>query len=397
MASGRKAPVRESADRRKSRDAARKQLKRNRQPRAPRRKVWEPADPASAEYELFERIMPIDEGDRRRAVERLASVRRTEGADEAPPIPQSPETRRGLVLEVSTGLCLVDLGDATLLCPLRGSLTAHESAYTNVVAAGDEVLVHLEDDGSGVVEAVLPRRSVLARPDVFHHHRQQIIVANVDQLLIVAAWREPALWLELIDRYLITAMRSGIPALICINKIDLAAGAVEVAETLAAYGDLAIPLVLTSALTGAGLADLHAHLQGRVTVLAGLSGVGKSTLLTTLRPDLQLRTGRVSEREGARGGDGRHTTTQATLLRLDATTTVVDTPGIREFGLSGLRRGELAAYFAEIQALARGCRFNDCAHMDEPGCAVRRALAAGALNRNRYHSYRKIYQSLPAF
>jgi ribosome biogenesis GTPase len=182
-----------------------------------------------------------------------------------------------------------------------------------------------------------------------------------------------------------------LPALLCVNKIDLAETPDEYQRSLQPYEALGVPLLLTSAQTGVGIAQLRALLHGHTTVLAGLSGVGKSSLLAAVQPGLHLRVGAVSERKH----EGRHTTTQATMIRLDERTSVVDTPGIREFGLSGLTRPELATYFPEFIPVADGCRFRNCTHLDEPGCAVRAAVARGAIADSRFHSYRLIYATLP--
>ena len=253
-----------------------------------------------------------------------------------------------------------------------------------------------------MVEAVLPRRSALARPDVFYSHLQQVIVANVDQVLIVAAWREPAFWPELVDRYLIAAARYNLAPIICINKIDLAdeaadrdaddaSDAAELAQTVAAYRRAGYPVLPTSARTGDGLAELREALAGRTTALAGLSGVGKSSLLSAAEPGLSLRIAEVSSRRH----EGRHTTTQVTLHPLAAGGFVADTPGIREFGLSGLRGSDLTRFYPEIAAEAEGCAYADCSHTREPGCAVKAAVRAGRIAAVRYDSYRKIRHGLP--
>jgi ribosome biogenesis GTPase len=385
----------EKSARRQKLQAAKKKFKRNQQPKQARRKNWLPDnldDPDSMDFAQAERVMPRDERDRRRALAQ-AAFRQTDNAPAGPAATASPvDDLTGLVIEVSQGLCRVEVGSELWLCGLRGTLQAEVSAYTNVVAVGDRVIVRPEGQGRGMVEAILPRRRALARPDVFRSHLQQVIVANVDQLLIVASWRDPIIWLELIDRYLITAARNQLPALICLNKTDLVTDQVAVRQTLRPYQALGIPLLPTSALTGAGIEALRAALQHKTTVLAGLSGVGKSSLLTAIQPELALRTGLVSEHSG----EGRHTTTQATLLHLDAHTTVVDTPGIREFGLSGLRQSELVTFFPELATLAAGCRFSNCTHLSEPDCAVRAGLGQGAIAASRYDSYQKIYETLPA-
>ena len=307
---------------------------------------------------------------------------------------------RGTVVEVSSGLCRVALPERTLLCNLRNSLRTPHSGLSNLLAAGDEVMVShtvVSHNGHerGMVEAVLPRRSALARPDVFYSHLQQVIVANVDQVLIVAAWREPAFWPELVDRYLIAAARYNLAPIICINKIDLAGEAdddpAELARTLAAYHQAGYRILATSARTGAGLAALREALAGRTTALAGLSGVGKSSLLSAAEPGLNLRTAEVSDRRH----EGRHTTTQVTLHPLAAGGFVADTPGIREFGLSGLKGRDLPQFYPEIAAAAGSCTYADCSHTSEPGCGVTAAVRTGRVEAMRYDSYRKIRHSLP--
>ncbi len=387
-------------ERRKKLKTAKKNLKRNLKTKRPRRKNWIPDriddwenfdDWDDFDYAQGERIMPRDEGERRRTVEQAAFDTVDIETDETVIDLASTEGQHGLVVEVRRGLCLVDLVDRVLSCTIRGSLSAKERMFTNVVTVGDEVIVREEEEDSGVIEAVLPRRSVLARPDVFRSHLQQIIVANADQLLIVSSWREPIIWLELIDRYLVAAERDNLPAVICVNKIDLLEDEAECQATLEPYQTLGYRILLTSALTGEGIDELRDLLQSRTTVLAGLSGVGKSSLLSAVQPDLQLPTAEVSEHSG----EGRHTTTQAILLRLDKHTSVIDTPGIREFGLSGLYQHELAAFFPEIAALIPNCRFNNCTHLNEPDCAVQAAVEEGEVALSRYHSYQQIYETLP--
>lgn len=379
---------------------ARKEIKRNRKPKRVRRTDWNlyNFDDLDAfddmDLSQSERMMPRGERERRQAnlkralaaqEEEESSFKGTKPAEDVP-------GQRAVVVEVSSSRCRVDLGGRGLLCSLRGSLSAEETGYTNVVAVGDEVVVSENGAGGGVVEAVLPRRSVLARPDVFYAHLQQVMVANADQLLIVASWREPHIWLELIDRYLIAAERSNLKPVICVNKIDLAEDMEVCRATLQPYRDLSYRVVFTSALTGKGVGKLRKALSGKTTTVAGLSGVGKSSLLSAVQPGLQLRTSEVSEGSG----EGRHITTQVVMHRLDVGGFVVDTPGIREFGLSGLRQADLPRFYPEIESSAGGCRFADCTHTHEPDCAVKAAVGRGDVSADRYHSYTKIYETLPA-
>jgi ribosome biogenesis GTPase len=208
----------------------------------------------------------------------------------------------------------------------------------------------------------------------------------------VSSWRDPLPWLELIDRYLITAGMNHLVPLICLNKVDLAGDRVACHSAMEPYSDLGHVVMYTSAVTGEGIAQLRELLRERMTVLAGLSGVGKSSLLTAVQPGLRVRTGTVS----ARHHEGRHTTSQVRLLRLEMGGFVADTPGIREFGLAGLRRHDLIRHYPEIHLRAKDCRFADCRHIHEPGCAVRVAVEQGDIAQTRYHSYQKIYDSLPA-
>jgi ribosome biogenesis GTPase len=377
----------------------RKEIKRHRKPKRVRQKDWNSYDledlDALNEVEIpqTERVMPRGERERRRA-NLITALEKLEEDDNDPfealsPVDKS-QGQQGIVVEVSSSLCRVDLGERNLVCGLRGSLSAEETGYTNVVAVGDEVIISENGPDGGIVEAVLPRRSILARPDVFYSHLQQVFVANADQLLIVASWREPNIWMELIDRYLITAERYHLQPIICVNKIDLAEEVEAARTTLQSYLDLDFRVIFTSALTGKGVGRLRKVLNGRTTVLAGLSGVGKSSLLSAVQPGLQLRTGQVNEQSG----EGRHTTTQVVMHRLEQGSFVVDTPGIREFGLGGLRQSELTRFFPEIRAVAYNCRFDDCSHTHEPGCAVKEAVHNGHISASRYHSYKKIYDSL---
>lgn len=417
----------------------RKQIKRNRDPRPVRQKDWTPDrwGGLDGQDDLFipqsERVMPRGERSRRRALVSAAldtlreeaeqaeapSLERDVGADAGwsdmgrPEAARSPIDRPktgpiGTVIEVSTGLCRVRVDGGVeprfdLICGVRGALSAEDTGFTNVVAVGDRVVISPGEGAAdevhpaeeGVIEAVLPRRSALTRPDVFYGHLQQVIVANADQLLIVAAWQDPVLWMELIDRYLIAAERHGLIPVICVNKVDLAASVEVCRAKMKPYLALGYRVLMTSALTGQGVDELSALLYGKTTVLAGMSGVGKSSLLAAVQPGLQLRIGEVSD-----FGEGRHTTSQVNLIELEMGGAVVDTPGIREFGLSGLRRAELVGFYPDLCGVReRGvngrCRFADCSHTHEPGCAVKAAVRQGHVSPDRYHSYRKIYYSLP--
>lgn len=405
--------VRESAQMRQ----VRKEIKRNRKPKRVRSKEWMPDgwdDPDELDelaVPSSERVMPRGERERRQrvmtaALEKLRAEAEGEGSEPLETTAHTPQARTsnaqhltredpiagpvGVVIEVSSSLCRVKVNGHHLLCGLRGSLSAEDTGFTNVVAVGDRVIVSEEATGQGVVEAVLPRTSALARPDVFYSHLQQLIVANADQLLVVAAWRDPPLWMELIDRYLIAAERHNLRSILCVNKIDLAEDVQQCRVKVAPYLELGYEVLFTSVVSGEGIDFLRDVLRDKTTVLAGMSGVGKSSLLTAVQPGFQLKVAEVSDDSR----EGRHTTTQVNLLELEMGGFVVDTPGIREFGLSGLTRGELVRFYPEIATLHGRCRFCDCSHTHEPGCAVKAALRSGRLSEDRYHSYRAILHSL---
>jgi ribosome biogenesis GTPase len=247
------------------------------------------------------------------------------------------------------------------------------------VAAGDFVLVRLTAANEGVIERVEPRTRTLARAV---RGRQQIIVANVDQLLIVGSAAEPYLKPNLIDRFLVSAHQAGLRPLICINKIDLVDPA-SLAPLVGVYSQMGYRVMLLSATTGYGIDRLRRAMAGSATVVAGQSGVGKSSLVNAVDPSLNLRTRSVSEESQK----GRHTTTTARLLPLACGGYVVDTPGIRQLQLWDVIPAEVAAYYRDLRPYVNHCRFPNCTHTHEDDCAVKGAVADGRLDLRRYESY----------
>jgi ribosome biogenesis GTPase len=249
-------------------------------------------------------------------------------------------------------------------------------------------------EGEGRIEGVLPRERVLARRARNTRDVEQIVLANPDQALFVFALTNPEPHLRLLDRFLILAEAQHLPAVIGVNKIDLA-GDVETGrqQALATFADYlphyqVLPLCAKS---GAGLDELRSRLHGKVTVIAGPSGVGKTSLLNRLNVSLEERVGAISDATGK----GRHTTTSTRLFPLDERTFVADTPGIRALILHGVEPEELDACFPEFRPFLGGCRYADCAHLHEPGCAVREALAEGRISPHRYDSYARLRRSEP--
>ncbi|MBK8902159.1 MAG: ribosome small subunit-dependent GTPase A [Anaerolineaceae bacterium] len=354
---------------------------------------WQPLVPNEEGQVADQRIMPRDERDRREAVIEQATAALQATLDEAQWQNMADETPflLGKVVEVGRGLCRAEVNGEAIVCDVRGTLIAEGTGYTNILAVGDRVLVQPLSGSRGLVEQVLPRRSGLARADAYDVHLKQIIAANVDQLLVVASWLEPKIWLQLIDEYLIGAARNGLKAAVCLNKIDLAKSAADVAAVAEPYHALGIPVFLTSATEGGGIDALRDYLRGRSTVLAGLSGVGKSTLLNAVQPGFQLRTGEVSR---LKSREGRHTTTQAIFLPLEMGGSVIDTPGIKDMGLLGLHPDDLISFYPELADVIGYCGFNNCTHAHEPGCAVKDAVDNGRIAQWRYDNYVNLYDML---
>jgi ribosome biogenesis GTPase len=307
---------------------------------------------------------------------------------------------QGLVIEAVSGMCRVDLNGKTLLCDIRGKIKDSTTGFINPVAVGDHVLVSRNGLDRGVVENILPRQNVLARPyspdqGKYLGDLQQIIVANVDRLLIVASWREPYIWPAMIDRYLIAAVRNNLRVIICINKTDLIDDIEGYQEIVGVYQRLGYDLIQTSVVTKSGIDDLGNILKDGLTVLTGLSGVGKSSLLTSIQPSLNLKTGKVSE-HGLFTGQGRHTTSSSNLIKLDSGGWVVDTPGVRSFALAGIHPLELANWYPEMVPYIKDCNFGNCTHIDEPGCGVLSAVQKGSVSHLRYKNYKQIFDELTA-
>jgi ribosome biogenesis GTPase len=242
------------------------------------------------------------------------------------------------------------------------------------------------DAGCGVIEAVRPRTSEIAR---LREGGKHVVVANLDQLVVVVSVCMPALDRGLLDRLLATAERSGIPGRVCLHKVDLAEPH-AVADVAAIYERAGYPVLLTSVVSGEGVAALREALRGHVSAFMGPSGAGKSHLISALQPGLQLQSGMVRERTGL----GRHTTTRVDLHPTDFGALLADTPGIREFSLWRLVPEDLGALFREVRSVRETCHFARCTHDHEPRCAVKEAVATGGIDAGRYRSYLAILQEL---
>ena len=269
-----------------------------------------------------------------------------------------------------------------------------EIEHVDPVAIGDRVRYVDAGDGRGVIVEILPRESKLSRPAPVPGQRvfEQVIVSNANLIVPVFAVANPAPKWGLLDRYLVSAEAAEIQALIVINKLDLAWKNPSFDEEIEIYRRIGYPVILVSAATGEGIEELKQALQGKQSVMVGKSGVGKTSLLNAIQPGLGLRVKAVSQGEL---GKGRHTTTHSEMFELEFGGALVDTPGIREFGLWDIPAEELAYLFPEMAEHVGRCKFGlSCRHDQEPGCAIRKAVMAEAISPYRYQSYLNLRREL---
>lgn len=286
----------------------------------------------------------------------------------------------GRVLRVHGLLSIVETEDGKQYqCAVRRLLRNLMTDERNIVTTGDQVWFRPAGEEEGMIERVEPRHGILKRES---RGREHVLVANVDQVVFVMSVAEPGLKPHLIDRYLATAEQCKITPLLCLNKADLI-DPVDVQPVLGLYSQLGIPTFFTSAKTGQGIDRLRKWLPDRETVFSGQSGVGKSSLLNAIQPELGLRVREISDVNQK----GKHTTTTSELIRLEMGGWVVDTPGIRQFELADLLPEEVEGLFPEMRPFIALCGFPDCAHMHEERCAVKRAVEHRQISLSRYHSY----------
>lgn len=290
----------------------------------------------------------------------------------------------GWITKLLSGFYTVQTDQGSVICQLRGKLKRHR-ASGDIISLGDRVRIELLSDGSGVIEEIAPRQRALIRtaPSARGPYRQ-VLLANPDQVVYVFACANPTPHLRLLDRLLIVAEQQGIPALIVANKIDLASP--EMITKFEIYPPLGYPVLYTSARAGAGVPELRERLTGKISALAGPSGVGKSSLLNAIQPELGLAVREVSQATDK----GRHTTVVRQLFPLNDGGYVADLPGMRMLSLWDIQPEELDGYFPELRPLVQECMYNDCTHQNEPGCAVIDAVNRGVVAPERYESYLRL-------
>lgn len=292
----------------------------------------------------------------------------------------------GVVVSSTGSWYRVATNNGDIECRIRGRLRLKGIRSTNPVVVGDRVVVEPDDESSAIVE-ILPRRNYIIRRASNLSKESHIIGANIDRALLIVTLHSPTTPVEFVDRFLVTCEAYNVPVTIVLGKADMLTGEheEEAHNFTAIYKDAGYDIIRLSSSTGEGVDQIRSLLKGHTTLIAGNSGVGKSTLVSTIDPTLDIRTGEISESHHK----GKHTTTFSTMYPIEDGY-IIDTPGIKGFGLIDIDSKELCRYFPEMMRLAPDCRFYNCTHTHEPGCAVQEAVKEGMVAWSRYESYLKI-------
>jgi ribosome biogenesis GTPase len=299
---------------------------------------------------------------------------------------------KGIVLKSTGSRYRVLCSDGSIIdCSIKGKLRIRELRTTNPIAVGDNVLFDSDpNSGSGIITEVLDRKNYILRKSSNLSKQSQIIAANIDQAFLMITIILPETQAEFIDRFLITAEAYRIPATIIINKTDLYGDAEseKMNYIVSMYRKIGYDCLLVSVKEQIGLDTLKTLMKDKITLVSGNSGVGKTTLLNTFCPEMNLKTGKISDYHK----QGKHITTFPEMHRMPFGGFVIDTPGIRGFGVVDMERNEIYHFFREIFRISKDCKFNNCLHLDEPGCAVRSAVEHGDIDFLRYRSYLNIIE-----
>jgi len=303
------------------------------------------------------------------------------------------ELLRGRVLAITPEGIAVEYQETVILCTLRGALKQETTQAKNLIAVGDFALFEMKNEKEGSIAHVEERHSILSRQEHLRRRQKQLIASNIDQVLITMSVVKPSLKPSLVDRYIIAAYKGGMQPVIILNKVDLLeAGSADEALVelfIATYTALNIPVISLSAVTGIGIEKLKKQMKDKASVFSGQSGVGKSSLINAMT-GLSLPIGEIVEKTQK----GTHTTSAARLIPLDFGGWCIDTPGIRSFGVWDLQREDLKNYFPEIDEISNQCKYPNCTHSHEPGCALEAALSAGEISPLRVESYLKLLEEI---
>lgn len=303
---------------------------------------------------------------------------------------------QGIVYKSTGSWYLIRLEDGRMVpARAKGKFKIDKDiSSTNPIAVGDRVGIEFEDEQqqTAIINRIADRRNYIVRTSSHNRHQKHIVAANLDMALLIATVKYPQTSLGFIDRFLVTATAYHIPVVLVVNKTDLLdeADMAVLEQWIRIYKNVGYPVVALSARNPESVAILQNLLQDKTTLFSGHSGVGKSTLINLLIPDAGLRTEEIS----GYSGKGQHTTTFAEMFDLPFGGTIIDTPGVKEFGLIDIEQGELAEYYPEMKALLSECRFSNCKHLQEPGCAVKAALSEARISEERYLSYLAIWETL---
>lgn len=308
-----------------------------------------------------------------------------------------PHLLEGRVLSILPQGIVVDYQGELFSCILKGLLKKDKTQAKNLVTVGDFVLFDKMNEKEGIISQIKPRKTVLSRADNLSRRKEQLIAANIDQVIITVSVVNPPLKFPLVDRYMIAAHKGGMDPLIVVNKIDLLNRESEEIEVekeiyelfVKGYSEAGIPVIPISVKTGEGLDLLKQHMRGKASVFSGQSGVGKSSLINAIT-GLELKVGDIV----GKTHKGAHTTTTTQLLQLDFGGWCIDTPGIKSFGVWNLEKNEIEGYFSEIHEMGSQCKFPDCTHTHEENCAVIRAVEAEKISPLRYESYQALIESV---
>lgn len=294
----------------------------------------------------------------------------------------------GLVMRSTGSWYDVRSNEGTIMqCRLKGKFKIKGLKVTNPIAVGDRVVYEMEDEvrNAGIISDILPRENYIIRQSVHKTAHGHLLATNLDQAVLIATLDFPRTSLGFIDRFLVAAESFRIPTVLIFNKLDLLNDEqiTYQRELTELYESLNYKCIFTSAVDGTGVDDFFNILKGKVSLLSGHSGVGKSTLVNAIAPDLDLRTSQVS----TFANKGVHTTTFAEMFEIAPETFIIDSPGIKELGLADMEKEEIGHYFPEILEIMGECRFHNCMHLDEPNCAVKEAVSEGTIAQSRYFSY----------
>ena len=300
---------------------------------------------------------------------------------------------KGKIIKSTGSWYEVELEDGRHVdCRIVGKFRLHGQKLTNPVAVGDEVEIELEDEEKGLIKKILPRKNYVVRQSPRKQHNLHLLASNIDQAVVIATVVQPNLKQGFIDRFLLMTEPHDIPVIIVFNKADIYEEEdFMVFEALKdIYESIGYKTILVSAINRVGTDELRAELEGKITLVSGQSGVGKSTLINAIQPDLELKTVEISDYSGK----GQHTTTFAEMFPLDENTYIIDTPGIKTLAFNNLEVLDVAHNFREFFTISSDCKFANCTHRNEPKCAVKEAIENGEISELRYFNYIKILDEI---